>query len=117
MSLRTEKVESQLQAICAQAATRYARGRQTLNKAKSNPEGLVTVTRADVAPDLRTARIYISFLGKKPRNTEQYLEDLRNFMQDAVRSQLSSKFTPRLQLRQDDSLGYAAHISQTLKQL
>ncbi len=68
-------------------------------------EGLVSVTEVDVAPDMRTADVYVSILGKNEASqnkTFAAIEHARSRVQSLLASRLQSKFCPVLHLYRDE---------------
>jgi ribosome-binding factor A len=68
-------------------------------------EGLVSVTRVDVAADLRTAEVYISIFGKDSaaeNRTFTAVSHAKGRIQSLVADKLQSKFCPVLHLYRDE---------------
>ncbi len=68
-------------------------------------EGLVSVTRVDVAADLRTADVYISIFGKDEtteNRTFTAISHAKGRIQALVADRLQSKFCPVLRLYRDE---------------
>jgi len=107
MSLRTDKVASEIQEIVAEA----------LSLRRDRADELITATRVEVTPDLRQAWVYVSILSPNSADSQQRLDELTSFLQAQVAQRLRSKFTPKLQLRLDESAKYADEISRKLKKL
>ncbi len=102
MTTRTAKVNALLEATIAEAIKReYA-----------DPTNLVTVTKAEVAPDLRTANVWIATY--RSGAWEEILA-LRPALQKAVAKVMTAKNTPRLTLHQDLSGEYATRIHEVLR--
>lgn len=82
-------------------------------------EGLVTVTRVETAPDLRTARVMISFLGGDPQRErlQELLERHRPDLQDAISRNTNLKYTPVLSFRMDRIAERADHVFHLLNEL
>ena len=82
-------------------------------------EGLVTVTRVETAPDLRTARVMISFLGADPQRErlQELLERHRPDLQDAISCNTSLKYTPVWSFGMDRSAERADHVFHLLNEL
>ncbi len=81
--------------------------------------GLVTVTNVLMSNDLKTAKIYLSFLGnKEPVKT---CLDKINFRKKQIRMHLSSKVyiksIPELFFYYDDRMQYADKIDELIKQI
>lgn len=80
---------------------------------------IVTVTRADVSPDLALARVYISVLGdaEAKASTLRALTAAAPFMRYHLKSRLTIKRTPNLQFFLDESMEEAAHILDLMKRI
>ena len=66
--------------------------------------GFVTVTAVDTAPDLRSARVYVSVLGDESER-ESTLAGLRaahSLLQSRIASQMRIKYTPTLTFHYDE---------------
>ncbi len=64
-----------------------------------------TVTEVDVSPDLRSARIYISFLSDDDKAVKESMAGLRNskgFIRSSLAKRLNLRYMPDLDLRYDD---------------
>lgn len=107
MSLRTDKVASEIREIVAEA----------LSLRRARADELITVTRVEVTPDLRQAWVYLSFFKVGEADLQPRLDELAPFLQAQVAQRLRSKFTPKLQLRLDQSAAYAEQITRKLKRI
>ncbi len=68
-------------------------------------EGLVSVTRVEVTPDLRRASVYVSILGASEAaqsKTYAAIEHARGRIQALLARKLQMRFCPVLRLYQDD---------------
>lgn len=64
-----------------------------------------TVTEVDVSPDLRNARIYISFLSDDEKIIKEAMTGLKSskgFLRSSLASRLNLRYMPNLDLRYDD---------------
>jgi ribosome-binding factor A len=80
--------------------------------------GFVTVTAVETSPDLRTARVYVSVLGK-PEERDATLDGLRSahgVLQSAIARQVRIKRTPTLSFHYDETVERAARVSKLLDQ-
>ncbi|MDL2325429.1 30S ribosome-binding factor RbfA [Ruminococcaceae bacterium OttesenSCG-928-A16] len=82
--------------------------------------GMLTVTRVEAAPDLSTAKVYISTMGRT-EGTGAVVEAL-NRAKGHVRSEIATRMrqlrrAPEFTFVQDDNAAYAAHINNLLKGL
>ena len=108
MSQRTKKVESVVHQIVA------AELAQLPNSAH------LTVTGVQVTPDLRQATVWIGVIASNEEQAETLFgaaEEARRDLQEAVASQLKSKFVPHLTLRRDAGGEYAQHITRLIRGL
>ena len=72
-----------------------------------------TVTEVSVSPDLRNARIYISFLTddeEEIKNAMQGLKSAKGFLRSALASRLNLRYMPDLDLRYDKLLTDSMHL-------
>ena len=78
--------------------------------------GFVTVTRAEVSPDLRKAKVYISVLGDEAaqKKTLCRLEHAKGFIQTEVGARLQTRYTPILTFYLDESVKKSIHISKLI---
>jgi ribosome-binding factor A len=74
--------------------------------------GLISVTRVDVSPDLREARVYVSLLGGRsaPSTIMHGLQSAARRVQDQVAESLPLRMAPRLSFHLDDSLKKEAQV-------
>ncbi len=81
--------------------------------------GFVTITDVETAPDLSTARVWVSVIGQ-PAEREQTIKALQRAM-PFVRHELNSKIRlrriPELQIRADDTAQRGTRVLQLLAEL
>lgn len=109
MSQRVAKVESVIQAAVA----------PSLLELLERDAALVTVTRVDVAPDLRNATVWIGLLGD-PVQTERIwarLLGLQRELQRRVTEAMTTRYVPVLHLKLDTGGQYAEEIDRLLRDL
>jgi ribosome-binding factor A len=77
----------------------------------------VTVTRVEVSPDLRIAKIYVSVMGdeKAERLTMRGLESARGFLQSKVGDRLQIRYTPILRFELDQGIKRSIEASRLLR--
>lgn len=77
----------------------------------------VTVLRAEVSGDLRSAKIYVSVMGdaKAQSLTMHGLESARGFIQAKVADRLQTKNTPVLKFVLDPGVKFSAETSRMLR--
>ena len=78
--------------------------------------GFVTVTRVELTPDLRFARIHVGVLGAEAdrKKTLEGLERSSGFLRREVGRRLRLKHTPELQFRYDTGLDATERVAQLL---
>jgi len=76
----------------------------------------VTVTGAEVSPDLRHARVYVSVLGtdSEKQATFDGLDSVASFLRSRVARQLQLRIAPEIQFKEDDTIARAARIESLL---
>ncbi len=79
---------------------------------------MVSITEASVAPDLKTAKVYVSVLGdsREMEDSLAALENASGFLRSRVAEILNWRVTPKFTFKPDNSMEYAAHISKLLEQ-
>ena len=107
MSIRQQKVESQVRRLVSEAILRDL----------SDPRisGLLSVTRVEVSPDLREARVSISILSDRPESTVMSgLVSARGVIQKHVAEGMKIRYAPRLSFLLDESLKRQAEVLKAL---
>jgi len=85
---------------------------------QDSSSGLITVTRVEMTPDLRTAHIYFSiFGGREKEATLQLLEKKKGFLRKSIASKVKLKYNPMLIFSFDLSLDYEARIDKILENM
>jgi ribosome-binding factor A len=81
--------------------------------------GFWTVTRVEVSPDLRTARVYVSVLGTdgERKETIAALRGAAGFIRGHLRPRMRTRTIPELDVREDRSMEHADQIGRTLREL
>ena len=79
--------------------------------------GFVTLTAANVSPDLRQVRVYVSVLGSEEERaaTLTALQGAAGFIQKALFRNLRLRYSPVLTFEIDDSLDRGDRIEQVLR--
>jgi ribosome-binding factor A len=81
--------------------------------------GLVTISKVMMSPDLRIAKVYVTFLGNK-EPIEKCMDRI-NFRKKHIRfllaKHLTVKYIPELNFYYDDTLDYADKISKLLNEV
>jgi ribosome-binding factor A len=81
--------------------------------------GFFSITRVDVPPDLRTARVYISVLGTEEERTATLtaLRSAAGFIRRHLKPRLRMRQIPELEFRDDRSMEHAEQIGHVLREL
>jgi ribosome-binding factor A len=81
--------------------------------------GFVTVTGVETAPDLRSARVYVSVLGseRKRKQTLAGLASAHGVLQAHLAAELRLKRTPQLAFEYDPSVERGVRMSQLIDEL
>lgn len=89
------------------------------SEVKETGLGFVTLTGAEVSPDLKNATVYYSVLGPadQQEKTAQILARASYQLQGMAARQLKLRFTPRLVFRRDESIEKADRIERLLKEI
>lgn len=83
-------------------------------------QGLISVTRVEPSPDLRSARVYLSILGVDEKQQALSLQGIRHahgYIQSYLAEQLTMKVCPSLHFELDASLKKGIEITQILDEL
>lgn len=78
--------------------------------------GFPTVTDVDVAPDLKNAKVYVSFLGKnyKKRDGIEALRKAKGYIKSQLAKRIKIRRIPDLTFVVDDTLDKAERIEEIL---
>lgn len=82
--------------------------------------GLVSVTKADVAPDLKSAKIYISILGKNAEEeatTFATICEHAGFIRHELAQVMRMRTVPELHFLRDGTMEYGEKIDRIIKGL
>lgn len=102
--MRPQKVGAELQRVLSEIIAREVNDPRV---------GNVTLTAVDVAPDMKSARVYfVPFASQNP--PEQVLQGLTragSFLRGEVSRRLGLRYTPRLDFLFDESIDRAARLT------
>jgi ribosome-binding factor A len=79
----------------------------------------VTVTRVEVSPDMRQAKVHVSIMGDDAHQ-KLCLHGLRSsagFLQNKISDRIDTRYTPRLRFEIDEGVKKSLAISQLLHEL
>lgn len=77
----------------------------------------LSVTAAEVTPDLKYAKIYYSFLYGEEKEVLQGLKAASGYIRRELARTLNLRITPELSFHRDASIAYGAHIASVLNSL
>lgn len=109
MSIRTEKVSSEIKKALAQPISDIAGELEA---------GLATVTAVRISPDLKVAKVYVSLYGKN-YNAADFIDELtrkQGHLRHILGTKVRLRFTPELHFFLDDTLDQMEHIQKILNQ-
>ncbi len=80
---------------------------------------MTSVTRVEVAPDLKTAKVYISVLGSEEElnNTIRGLKSAAPFIRSMLAKDINLRNTPELIFIPDTSIAYGVDMTKRLEDL
>lgn len=84
----------------------------------SEIKGLVSVTKADVSPDLKSAKIYISVYGKNREEEAATFAEIQKhagFIRHELAQVMTMRTVPELHFFVDDSMEYGDKIDRIIK--
>lgn len=80
-------------------------------------DNFVSITAADVTPDLKFAKIYFSAMTGDKREIRRGLMSASGFIRKRLAETLNLRQTPELAFVADDSIEYGAHINELLNKI
>ena len=81
--------------------------------------GFVTITKVELAPDYRFAKVFYSVLGKQEecKKTQEALDSSLGFIRKLVAQRIRLRFAPELLFKQDKSTEYSVRIEEILGEI
>lgn len=78
---------------------------------------LTSVTAAEVAPDLKTCKVYISVLGgsEEQQNTMEGLRSAVGYIRRQLARNLNLRNTPEIRFILDQSIAYGIHMTELIR--
>jgi len=79
----------------------------------------VTVTRVEMAPDMRSATVHVSVMGS-PQKTQLALRGLAHsagFLQSRIADRIETRYTPRLRFELDGGVKHSLEIARMLDEV
>ncbi len=81
-------------------------------------DAMISVTSVEITPDLANANVYISSIGKTPK--EEVLARIKGaagFIRGKLSKMVKLRITPRLEFKYDNSMEYSSKIENILKDI
>ena len=79
---------------------------------------MISITHVEATPDLRYAKVYVSFLEEdKANDALKGLKSASGYLRRELGSRLQLRYTPELQWEQDDSITYGAKMLKLINSL
>jgi len=114
--------------MCSFKVARYEKVAESLKKEISyiirdelrDPRlGFITITRVELTPDLRYAKVFFSVLGKEEdyKKTKEALDSALGFIRRLVAQRINLRFVPEIAFREDRSSEYSIKIQEILDQI
>ena len=91
-----------------------------LKERAPNLKGLISVTEADVAPDLKTANIYVSIYGVNEADVKEALAILQTnagYIRHELSQVMRMRTVPSLTFKLDGSMGYGSKMDELFKSI
>jgi len=81
--------------------------------------GFVTITRVEMTPDLRFAKIFFSVLGKDEdyKKTKAALDSASGFIRKLIAERINLRLAPDIGFEEDRSVEYSVRIQEILEQI
>src|SRR5437867_4812456 len=81
--------------------------------------GFATITRVEMSPDLKYARVYVSVMGtpEEQQATMDALASGKGCIRHELAQRLDLRFAPEIQFNLDTSAEYSEHIARLLNEL
>lgn len=79
----------------------------------------VTVTRVEVSPDMRQAKVYVSVMGDETKQNLSLrgLQSAAGFLQKKVGNRIDTRYTPILKFHLDQGVKHSLEVSRMLAEL
>ncbi|MBM3465168.1 MAG: 30S ribosome-binding factor RbfA [Armatimonadetes bacterium] len=89
---------------------------EIVGRIKDPRVGFVTVTDAEVSPDLRHARVYVSILGSEDERKQALkgLESARGFVRRELHKEITLRHIPEVSFFLDESLDRGMRVNELL---
>ena len=80
---------------------------------------MVSITEVEVAPDLKTAKVYVSVLGddEAAARTMDGIKSSAGYIRHLLAERLNLRYTPVLNFHLDTSIAYAINMSKKIEEV
>jgi ribosome-binding factor A len=80
--------------------------------------GLITITRVEMSPDLKTAHIYLSLFGSEQNEAIlELLDEKKGYLRKSIASNVKLKYNPLLIFSFDPNPDYEAKIDKLIENI
>lgn len=81
--------------------------------------GFVTITKVEITPDLKYAKIFFSVLGQEQdyKRTQEALDSALGFIRKLVAQRIRMRFVPEICFKEDKSSEYSIEIQRILDEI
>jgi ribosome-binding factor A len=110
-SIKNTRINGEVQKVLSALISRE------IKDPRINP--MTTVVHVEVAPDLKTAKVYISVLGddESKESTRKGLKSASSYMRGQLAKMLNLRNTPELTFIIDSSIEYGVHMSKLINEV
>ena len=110
-SIKNTRINGEVQKVLSTLISRE------IKDPRINP--MTSVVHVEVAPDLKTAKVYISVLGddESKENTKRGLKSAASFMRGQLAKTLNLRNTPELTFVIDNSIEYGVNMSKLIDEV
>ncbi len=92
--------------------------RLLVEEIQDSSSGLITITRVEMSPDLKTAHIYLSIFGGEQKETIlELLDKNKGHLRKSIASKVKLKYNPLLIFSFDQNPDYEAKIDKLLENI
>lgn len=109
MSIKTKRIASEMTRVISEIL---------LEEARDELLKTISITGAEVAPDLSFAKVYFtSMSAMEHKQLEREMEEAAPFIRTHVAEKMNLRNTPKLKFVYDESIAYGEKIEQILKEI
>ena len=113
-TIRTQRLGGEYQrAVSSIIATK-------LKEKTENIKGIVSITKADISPDLKNAKLFVSIYSTSPEESAKTFDTIvahAGFIRKELASMMKMRTVPELRFLQDTTFEYGAKIDSLIDSL